>query len=50
MKDKILNKAEELDLADVAEYARYSMEIEYTFAQLQKGLSVCYDPRLCDVS
>ena len=42
---KLLNESEEFDLADVAEYARYSMEIERTFAELQKGLAVCYDPK-----
>lgn len=42
---KTLNENEEFDLADVAEYARYSMEIERTFAELQKGLAVCYDPK-----
>ena len=42
---KIMNENEEFDLADVVEYARYSMEIERTFAELQRGLSVCYDPK-----
>ena len=36
---------EELDLTDVVEYARYSMDIERTFAEVQKGLAVCYDPK-----
>lgn len=43
--EKIMNENEEFDLADVVEYARYSMEIERTFAELQRGLSVCYDPK-----
>ena len=42
---KLLKDNEELDIADVTEYARYSMEIERTFAELQKGLAVCYDPK-----
>ena len=36
---------EELDLTDVVEYARYSMDIERTFAEVQKGLAVCFDPK-----
>ena len=42
---KFLKDNEELDIADVTEYAQYSMEIERTFAELQKGLAVCYDPK-----
>ena len=34
---KLLKDNEELDIADITEYARYSMEIERTFAELQKG-------------
>lgn len=40
-----LNENEEIVIGDVAEYARYSMEIERTFAELQKGLALCYDPK-----
>ena len=42
---KLLKDNEDIDIADVTEYARYSMEIERTFAELQKGLAVCYDPK-----
>jgi len=42
---KIMGDVEEFDIADVAEYARYSMEIERTFTELQRGLAVCYDPK-----
>ena len=42
---KLLNESEEFDLADAAEYARYSMEIERTFTELQRGLAVCYEPK-----
>ena len=38
---KLLKDNEELDIADVTEYARYSMEIERTFAELQKGFVKC---------
>lgn len=30
---------------DTMEYAQYSMAIERTFAELQKGLALCYDPK-----
>ncbi len=42
---KTLNENEEFDLADVTEYARYSMEIERTFTELQRELAVCHDPK-----
>ena len=42
---KFLKENEELDLTDVVEYARYSMDIERTFTEVQKGLAVCYDPK-----
>ena len=42
---KIMNENEEFDLVDVVESARYSMEIERTFTELQRGLAVCYDPK-----
>lgn len=46
MEDKRITKEnEELDTSDVVEYARYSMEIERTFTELQRGLAVCYDPK-----
>lgn len=46
MQDKnFLNKVEEFDLTDVAEYARYSMEIERTFTEIQRELAVCYEPK-----
>lgn len=46
MKDKKqnLNQNEDFDIGDVVEYARYSMEIERTFTELQKELSLCCDP------
>lgn len=40
-----MNENEEFDIADVEEYARYSMDIERTFAAIQKGLSLCYNPK-----
>lgn len=40
MQDTKLFENEDLDIADVAEYARYSMDIERTFAEVQKGLAV----------
>ena len=45
MQDTKLFENEDVDIADVVEYARYSMEIERTFAEVQKGLAVCYDPK-----
>lgn len=41
----IIEENEELGISDVAQYARYTMEIERTFTQLQRGLAVCYDPK-----
>ena len=45
MQDTRILDNEELDIEDVVEYARYSMDIERTFAEVQKGLAVCYDPK-----
>ena len=36
---------ESVDTFDTTEYAQYSMEIERTFAEVQKGLALCYDPK-----
>lgn len=40
-----LLKLESVTPGDTIEYAQYSMEIERTFAELQKGLALCYDPK-----
>ena len=45
MQDTRILDNEELDIEDVVEYARYSMDIERTFAEVQKGLAVCYNPK-----
>ncbi|MBQ6999764.1 MAG: transcriptional regulator [Oscillospiraceae bacterium] len=44
-KNPIFEENEELDISDVAQYARYTMAIERTFTQMQRGLAVCYDPK-----
>lgn len=36
---------ESVDTFDTTEYAQYSMEIERTFTEMQKGLALCYDPK-----
>lgn len=40
-----MKNGEGIDLANITEYAQYSMQIERTFAELQKELAVCYNPK-----